>query len=38
MQFRAERVNFAALLRLKPDNIRGAAPEAVLMSRYQLSF
>ena len=34
----AARINFAALLRLEPDNIRNAAPEAVLMSRYQLSF
>jgi hypothetical protein len=34
----SERVNFAALLRLDPDNIRGAAPEEILMARYQLSF
>jgi hypothetical protein len=33
-----ERLNLGAMLRLEPDNIAGAGPEAVLMSRYQLSF
>ena len=33
-----EHLNFGAMIRLEPDNVAGAAPQAILMTRYRASF
>jgi hypothetical protein len=33
-----EKVDFGAMVRLEPDNVAGAAPDGVMMSRYRLAF